>query len=89
MGVIPPQAWLAVDLFWYCYSRVPGLAGWCLQRNGYPRPGGVLAQEASVLWQQRVIEMAFLELQGELGEESAQARQIAQLHQQTLAKGRK
>lgn len=88
MSAIPSEAWAAVDLFWFCYTRTPGLSGWCLQRTGYPRPGSVLEQDAYTLWQQRVLESAFYGLQGELSDERQRGQQVAQLHQQTQARSK-
>lgn len=87
MSAVPPDAWAAVDLFWYCWTRMPGLSGWTLQRTGYPASGGVLQQDARTLWDQRVIEAAFMGLQGEMSEENERAQQIDKLHQHTRSQG--
>ena len=80
MSAVSPELWEAIDLFWWCYCRVPGQDRWVLHRTGYPEPGGVMEQDAWTMWMQQEIERHFIVFQGELREEHARAADLAALH---------
>ena len=86
-SAIASGVWTAVDLFWLCYTRSPGLAGWTIQRTGYPGPGTPLQQDNLTMWSFAVIENSFYALQADLQSEREHARGLQQLHRQVLAEG--
>lgn len=87
MSAIPADAWAALDLFWFCHQRVPGLSGWVLQRTGYPAPGAALQQDAWTLWAWQALESAFYAVQGEVSEEHERGKELAKLHEHTRRGG--
>lgn len=88
-SAIPRDLWDAVELFWLCYTRSPGLAGWTLQRTAYPGPGTPLDQDNRLMWAFAVIEAEFYHLQADLQGERQHANSVEQLHRQVQAGGRR
>lgn len=87
-SAIPNECWDAVEVFWLCHARVPGLAGWTVQRTGYPASGTPLEQDNWVIWAFRVIEAEFYNLQSDLQGEQARARELEAAHRRVQAEQR-
>lgn len=88
-SAIPTEAWVTVDFFWICYTRIPGLSGWGVQRVAYPHLGSPMEQDNWVMWAFAVIEAEFYRLQGDMQNERTRARELEQMHRQVQAEGRK
>jgi len=75
------ELWQTLDLFWLCYTRVPGFSGWGLQRTGYPRAGSAMRQDYWTMSMFQIIEAEFNKVQAENSEESRHARDLQVAHQ--------
>ncbi len=74
-----------LELFWLCYTRVPGFSGWGLQRTSYPKPGAATRQDHWTMTMFQVIESEFYHVQSENSEESRHARDLNAMHQKVVA----
>ena len=72
-----------------CYSRVPGLSGWGIQRTAYPDSGPPMEQDNWTMWAFSAIELAFYSLQADQQTERTRARQLEQMHRQVQAEGKR
>lgn len=86
---MPGDAWAALDLFWLCYTRFPGMAGWAVQRTGYPGAGTPLEQDNRTMWAFSVIEAEFYSLQADLQAAHGHARELERRHRQIQAEGKR
>ena len=83
------ELWQALDLFWLCYTRIPGFSGWGLQRTGYPRGGSALRQDHWTMSMFQIAETEFQIIQSENSEESRHARDLQVAHQNVVNASRK
>ena len=86
-SVVPLFVWESIDLFFLCYTRVPGFSGWGLQRTAYPQEGTPYEQDNWTMWAFSAIEQEFYKLQSEQQEENKRAQELNKMHQQTLRQG--
>lgn len=88
-SAIGGEAWAAVSLFWLCYTRIPGLSGWGVQRTSYPHDGAPMEQDNWIMWALATIESEFYSLQSDMQAEQARAKNLEHMHRQVQAEGKR
>lgn len=79
MSAVPPGIWDAVDIFWGCHTRTPGMSCATAVRTGYPRAGGVLDQDAWLMWAFEILQNEYLVMGSESQEDKKRASETANL----------
>ncbi len=66
-SLVSSRIWSALELFWYCYQKAPGLNGWELHRTHLPVEGAIGDQDHWTLWAFRILEDTFYQVESEQG----------------------
>jgi len=75
-AVIPSEIWETLGLFWHCHTS----SGASIMRTGYPDAGGLLEQDAWLMWAFDTIHTEYQVWAKEKQVEKRQADELAALH---------